>query len=92
MDETEENSGAIKLDLELEASQAVPKISLHALSGVSTPQTMPVIGLIRGRRLYILIDNGSTHNFVSLKFAKQMGCSTTPAPAFQVMVANSEKL
>ena len=70
MDETEENSRAVELDLELEASQTVLEISLHALSGVSKPRTMRVTGLIRGRKLHILIDSGSTHNFVSLKFAK----------------------
>ncbi|KAF3960584.1 hypothetical protein CMV_014711 [Castanea mollissima] len=40
MDEMEENSGAVELELENEAPQAVPEISLHALSGVSTPRTM----------------------------------------------------
>ena len=53
---------------------------------------MRVIGLIRGKKLHILIDSGSTHNFVSLKFTKRMGYYTTPALAFQVMVANGEKL
>lgn len=92
MDETKENSGEVELGPILEALQALPKILLHALSGVSTPRTMRVTGLICGRRLHILIDSGSTHNFVSLKFAKRMGCSTTPALTFQVMVANGEKL
>ena len=42
--------------------------------------------------MHILIDSGIMHNFVSLKFAKRLGCPTTPAPAFQVMVANGERL
>ena len=28
---------------------AIPEISLHALSGISTPQTMRVVGTIRGQ-------------------------------------------
>ena len=53
---------------------------------------MRVTGLIKGRRLHILIDGGSTHNFVGRKFAKRMECCKAPAAAFQVMVANGERL
>ena len=55
---------------EEEESATTPEISLHALSGIAIPQTMRVTGLIKGRRLLILIDSGSTHNFVGRKFAK----------------------
>ena len=92
MEEMEENSGVVELDPESEPPHAVPEISLHALSGVSTPRTMLVTGLVRGRQLHILIDSGSTHNFVSLKFAKRLGYPTTSALAFQVMVTNGERL
>ncbi|XP_075655178.1 uncharacterized protein LOC142625395 [Castanea sativa] len=68
------------------------EISLHALVGVSSPQTMRLTWIINGRPLHILIDSGSTHNFVSLKFAKRMGCCKTASPAFVVMVANGELL
>ena len=53
---------------------------------------MRVTGLIKGRRLYILIDSGSTHNFVGRKFSKRMECCKAPTAAFQVMVANGERL
>ena len=66
----------------------IPEISLHALSRVDTPQTMHVRGMIQGKPLHILIDSGSTHNFVNFKFARKMGCCKVPAPAFHVMVAN----
>ena len=77
---------------EEEDSTTTPEISLHALVGVSSPQTIRVTGIINGRPLHILIDSGSTHNFVSLKFAKRMGCCKTASPAFAVMVANGERL
>ena len=47
MEEMEENSGAVELDPESEPPQAVLEISLHALSGVSTPRTMWVTGLVK---------------------------------------------
>lgn len=53
---------------------------------------MRVHGMIQGKPLHILIDSGSTHNFVNFKFARKMGCCKVPAPAFQVMVANGEQL
>ena len=88
----EGDPGVVKLEPKNEATQVVSEILLHALSSVSMPRTMRVTGLIRVKRLHILIDSGSTHNFVNLKFAKRMGYYTTPALAFQVMVANSERL
>ena len=75
-----------------EESATTSKISLHALSSIATPQTMRVTGLIKGRRLQILIDNESTHNFVGRKFAKRIECCKAPTATFQVMVANGERL
>ena len=71
---------------------AIPEISLHALSDISTLQTMRVVGTIRGQRLLVLIDSGSTHNFVNVKFAKKMRCDKVAAPTFQVMVVNGDRL
>ena len=69
-----------------------PEISLHALSSISTPQTMRVLGSIHGRKLHILIDSGSTHNFVNSKFVVKLGCCKVPAQVFRVNVANGEFL
>ena len=70
----------------------IPVISLHALSGVTILQAMRMSGLIRGRLVHILIDSGSTHNFVNSKFARKLDSCKVPSPNFQVMVANSECL
>ena len=67
-------------------------ISLHALSGVTILQAMRVSGLIRGRLVHILINSGSTHNFVNSKFARKLDCCKVPSPTFRVMVANGECL
>lgn len=58
---------------------AIPEISLHALSGILTPQTMQVVGTVRGQQLHVLIDSGSTHNLVNVKFAKKLGCDKVAA-------------
>ena len=36
----------------------------------------------------MLIDCGSTHNFIHYKLAKALNCFIYPAPEFQVMIAN----
>uniref|UniRef100_A0A2N9FZS8 Reverse transcriptase n=1 Tax=Fagus sylvatica TaxID=28930 RepID=A0A2N9FZS8_FAGSY len=69
-----------------------PEISLHALTGISTPNTMRVCGMTNGKQVHILIDSGSTHNFVNSNFARKLECHSIIAPPFQVQVANGEAL
>ena len=37
----------------------------------------------------MLIDYGSTHNFIHCKLAKVLNCFVYPAPEFQVMIADA---
>lgn len=53
---------------------------------------MRISGLIDGRRLHILIESGSTHNFVNSRVAKKLRCRPVTTSAFEVMVANGERL
>lgn len=69
-----------------------PEISLHALTGIATPNTKRVTGLINGKRLHILINSESTHNFITPKCAKKLGCHNITAPTFHVQVANGAAL
>jgi hypothetical protein len=46
-----------------------PSISLNALTGFSAPQTLNLIGYIQHRKVIILIDSGSTHNFIHRRIA-----------------------
>ena len=41
-----------------------PVISLNALTGFSAPQTLKLISYIKNREVIILVDSGSTHNFI----------------------------
>ncbi|XP_039047295.1 uncharacterized protein LOC120187712 [Hibiscus syriacus] len=67
-------------------------VSFNALAGCFTPNTIRVTGEIRGRPVRILIDGGSTHNFVQSRVAKHLGLKVTAAPNFRVLVGNGEKL
>ncbi|GKA83144.1 reverse transcriptase [Tanacetum coccineum] len=55
------------------SSQDTPRISLNALSGVNSFQTMRVRGMVGKQPLYILVDSRSTHNFVDVGSAKKLG-------------------
>ncbi|GJW00063.1 hypothetical protein Tco_1555314 [Tanacetum coccineum] len=50
-----------------------PHISLNALSGVPTHNTMRAKGHVLKQILHILMDSRSTHNFLDLYTAKKMG-------------------
>ena len=65
-----------------------PEISLHALAGVTTPKTMRVRDFLKKLPLTILIDSGSTHNFIDPRIAKQADCFIHPCSSFEVMIAN----
>jgi len=68
----------------------IPEISLNALTGVSNPQTMRVRGRCKGGWVVMLVDTGSTHNFLSTGMARKMGLQAREAESFEVAVANGE--
>ncbi|GJW67106.1 reverse transcriptase [Tanacetum coccineum] len=72
--------------------QETPKISLNALSGVNSYQTMRVRGMVGKQPLHILVDSGSTHNFVDIISAKKFGCKIRPTTPLLVLVANGQEI
>ena len=65
-----------------------PTISCNALAVFTTPQTLNIEGHIKKKKVIVLIDSGSTHNFFHCRVAKELNCFLYPAPEFQVMVEN----
>jgi hypothetical protein len=65
-----------------------PLISLHTLTGFLTPQTIKLIGYIKHRKVIILVDNGSTHNFIHHRIAHETNCYIRVVNNFQIMIAN----
>jgi hypothetical protein len=63
---TEEDPGEFFLE-------EFPEISLSAITGTPSPKTMRIVGFIRFHRVIVLIDSGSTHNFVDAKLAASLG-------------------
>ncbi|KAL0329017.1 UNVERIFIED_CONTAM: Retrovirus-related Pol polyprotein from transposon [Sesamum radiatum] len=54
--------------------------------------TMRVTGNVRDKPVHILIDTGSTHNFLDLETVKRLGCKLDSTKSFPVAIANGNKM
>ena len=59
----------------------MPHISLQAFNGMNTYRTMRVTRWAKNTPLHILIDSGSTHNFLDIAVAKKLHCDVRKIPA-----------
>jgi len=55
-------------------SEVTPHISMNAFSGLNTYPKMNIVGKVKKNPLHILIDSGSTHNFLDLATARRLIC------------------
>lgn len=68
------------------------EISVHAMADVRGPRTVKLNSWIKGKRVAILIDNGSTHNFLNQEIARKLHLDAEQIDPFFVKVASGEKL
>ncbi|KHN33219.1 Transposon Ty3-I Gag-Pol polyprotein, partial [Glycine soja] len=69
-----------------------PHISLHAMAGSPSPETFRVYGTIRSARITVLIDSGSTHNFLQPRVASFLHLATESTQPLRVLVGNGSTL
>lgn len=50
--------------------EEAPQISIHVIRGTLHCSMMKLEGMVQNRRLQILIDSGSTHNFLDVSIAE----------------------
>jgi len=67
-------------------------ISCNVLTGITTHQTLKIGGNIKKKKVIVLIDSGSTHNFIHCNIAKELNFFLCPTPECQVMVANGRTI
>nr|GEV61137.1 hypothetical protein [Tanacetum cinerariifolium] len=93
VEQEEEFVDAYEVLSAMETEEVQPQISLNALSRVSSYQTLRVVRLfVNGQELHILVDSGSTHNFLDTKMAKRLGCAIRPTCPLIVNVAGEKQL
>ena len=56
------------------------------------PQTLKIKGHIKNNNVIVLINSGSTHNFVNVNLAKIFNLFIRPVPNMKVMVADGKKI
>lgn len=89
-----------EVEVEEEVMQDIPSsegtevshISMHAIVGVPHFQTMTVTGVYNKRPVHILIDSGSTHNFLDETMAIKLGCKMANTRPMSVSIADGSQL
>jgi len=78
--------------LGFEMLETEPCISFQALNEIQGFQTMRVTGYVGKKAIQILIDSGSTHNFVDQNLANRLGCRLKPIHSQPIAVADGSEL
>ena len=73
-----------------ELKEKKAEITLCALLGSTSSSTMRVIAILNGQKNVILLNTGSTHNFMDETLAKTLKLSTDVESNFRVRVANGQ--
>ncbi|PKI37595.1 hypothetical protein CRG98_042019 [Punica granatum] len=63
----DENDSALAEGLQVQEVQSQSAISYHALTGSISPTTLRFTGHVHGTPVQVLVDGGSTHNFVQAR-------------------------
>ena len=74
----------------IEGNEESAEITLCALLGSISPSTMRVVACINGNKVVVLIDTGSTHNFLDCNLAKSLKFIIDNTSCFGVKVDNGE--
>ncbi|XP_072953432.1 uncharacterized protein [Typha angustifolia] len=74
------------------AEDTMAKISLHAYSGTAAPKTLRVNGVVKKTTVRILIDTGSTHNFIDKRLPRKIGLESEPTEGFDVTIGDGTTL
>ncbi|KAG8382391.1 hypothetical protein BUALT_Bualt05G0072500 [Buddleja alternifolia] len=64
---------------------------MNAINGIHDFNTIRVNGAAKGKNIHILIDTGSTHNFLDIEATKILGCKIETTEPFPVSVADGNK-
>lgn len=66
--------------------------SLNALAGQNNPHSLRLAGHIGSEKFQVLIDSGSTHNFIKPALAERLGLHIQSVNPFRVYIGNGDSL
>jgi len=87
IEDKEENDAPIT-----NSEEPMPKISLAAITRIAQPQTLKLKGYVKKENVTVLIDTGSTHNFIDINVAKRLNLFVYPTTNIKLMVADGKKI
>jgi hypothetical protein len=67
-------------------------ISLNSLTVFSAPKTLKLIGYVEHRKVIIIVDSGSTHNFIHRHIDQETNFYIRAVNNFQIMIANGRPM
>lgn len=77
---------------EIDESLSPVHISLNAVTGIDDCYTIRVKAQCGKIPIFVLLDSGSTHNFLDERIALKLGCTIEPAKCQNCAVADGSKL
>ena len=81
-----DDNGDVVIELEEQDNKA--EITLYALVGNPSPNTMRVKSKIKDQEVMSLLDSGSTHNFLDTAMAMKLKLQINTSKILEVKVAN----
>lgn len=63
-------------------------VSVHVVNETRGIHTLKVEGMLKGKKIQMLIDTGSTHNFISQSIVKTQRIATRTCPTLKVQLAD----
>lgn len=75
-----------------ETTKQLAKVSINAMNGSPGTGTIKLQGHLHGRPITILVDSGSTHDFISTSLVKQLQLKTKPTTSINVTIADGSNV
>eukprot|EP00253_Pinus_taeda_P002639 PITA_02639 len=75
-----------------ESEDEIPRISIAAITRIAQPQTLKLKGYIKKQSVIVMVDSGSTDNFVDVYLAKRLNIFAYPVADLKVMVADGKQI
>lgn len=75
-----------------EQPEITPVLSLNAINGSTSYNCMRLVGFYGKKELHILVDPGSTHNFLDINIPNQIGCPLEATKPMSVKAATGDTL
>lgn len=68
------------------------ELSRKSLHGVSSPKTMKVQGVIKGRSVIVLLDCGATQNFISITLVSELKLSQLLTSSYGIIIRTCDEV